>query len=124
MSINSVTIVGRVGRDPQARYFESGSMVAEFSIATNHYKADDGPDWHNIKVWGKSAQVAVDYVKKGHLVGVIGQLQYEKWTDCNTGESRTKPVVVADRIQLLTSKSEAAKSMEQGGFDSEEEVPF
>lgn len=127
MSINSITLVGRAGRDPEVRYFESGSVVAQFSIATNRYKADEDPDWHNIKVWGKSAQVAADYVRKGHLVGVTGRLEYEKWTDSNTGEARSKPVVVADRIQLLTSKSEAAKSMQQDGFGgepSEEEVPF
>lgn len=109
MSINSVTIVGRCGRDPEAKYFESGTQVAQFSVATNRYNQDE-PDWHQVKVWGKQAQVAVDYLKKGNLVGIAGRLEYESWTDKTTGEKRSKAVVVADRIQLLTPKSEAGGS--------------
>lgn len=127
MSINNVAIVGRCGRDPEAKYFESGTQVAQFSVATNRYNQDE-PDWHQVKVWGKQAQVAVDYLRKGHLVGIVGRLEYESWNDKTTGEKRTKAVVVADRIQLLTPKSEASAQREQPSSsawdDSEEEVPF
>jgi single-strand DNA-binding protein len=64
MGVNSVTLVGRAGRDPEVRYFESGSMVANLTIAVNRRSRDDEPDWFNLEIWGKQAQVAADYVKK------------------------------------------------------------
>ena len=65
MGVNSVTLVGRAGRDPEVRYFESGSMVANLTMAVNRRSRDDEPDWFNLEIWGKQAQVAADYVKKG-----------------------------------------------------------
>ena len=63
MGVNSVTLVGRAGRDPEMRYFESGSMVANLTMAVNRRSRDDEPDWFNLEIWGKQAQVAADYVK-------------------------------------------------------------
>lgn len=124
MSINSVTIVGRCGRDPEAKYFESGTQVAQFSVATNRYNQDE-PDWHQVKVWGKQAQVAVDYLRKGNLVGITGRLEYESWNDKTTGEKRSKAVVVADRIQLLTPKSEAGAQRDSAPMnDDDDGIPF
>ena len=60
MGVNSVTLVGRAGRDPEVRYFESGSMVANLTIAVNRRSRDDEPDWFNLEIWGKQAQVAAD----------------------------------------------------------------
>lgn len=97
-------------------------MVAEFSLATNRASKDE-TDWHNVKIWGKQAQIACDYVRKGHLVGIIGRLEYEKWTDRTSGENRSKPVIVADRLQLLTSKKEAAEQQQQAPGD-DNDPPF
>ena len=58
MGVNSVTLVGRAGRDPEVRYFESGSVVANLTIAVNRRSRDDEPDWFNLEIWGKQAQVA------------------------------------------------------------------
>ena len=69
MGVNSVTLVGRAGRDPEVRYFESGSMVANLTMAVNRRSRDDEPDWFNLEIWGKQAQVAADYVKKGSQSG-------------------------------------------------------
>ena len=93
MGVNSVTLVGRAGRDPEVRYFESGSMVANLTIAVNRRSRDDEPDWFNLEIWGKQAQVAADYVKKGSLLGIIGSYKLDRWTDRNSGEERSKPVV-------------------------------
>jgi len=122
MSINSVTLTGRAGRDPEVRYFESGSCVAQFSIAVDRYSKEGGKeaDWFNIKLWGKQAQVAADYVRKGSLVGVTGRLEIEKWTDRASGEERSKPVVVGDRLELLGGRREA----ESPAPGNDEEVPF
>ena len=109
--LNSFVLVGRAGRDPEVRYLESGSMVANFSMAVNHRKAET-PDWINVEVWGKQAQVATDYVRKGSLLGVNGTLKLDRWTDRTTGEERSKPVIRVDRLELLGSRrdSDANKS--------------
>ena len=104
MSINSITLVGRAGHDPEVRYFESGSMVANLTMAVNRNK--DETDWFNIEIWGKQAQVAADYVRKGSLIGVIGSVRFEQWTDRTTGEKRSKTIVRVDRLQLLGSRAD------------------
>jgi single-strand DNA-binding protein len=92
----------------------------------NRRSRDDEPDWFNLEIWGKQAQVAADYVKKGSLLGIIGSFKLDRWTDRTSGEERSKPVVRVDRLELLGSKrdSEAASSGFGGGSPSEEEVPF
>ena len=98
MAINSVTLVGRAGRDPEVRYFESGTVVANLTMAVNRRNRNDEPDWFNLEIWGKQAQVAADYVKKGSLIGITGSFKMDSWKDRNTGEDRNKPVV---RVCLL-----------------------
>jgi single-strand DNA-binding protein len=126
MGVNSVTLVGRAGRDPEVRYFESGSVVANLTLAVNRRSRDDEPDWFNLEIWGKQAQVAADYVRKGSLVGIIGSLKLDRWTDRATGEERSKPVVRVDRLELLGSRrdAEAGSFGGGGGSPSDEEVPF
>lgn len=104
--MNVITLVGRAGRDPEIRYFESGTMVANLSLAVDAYKKDEDPDWFNLVIWGKQAQVAADYVRKGKQIAVSGRSTTESWTDRTTGEKRSKPVVVVERITLLGSKSD------------------
>jgi single-strand DNA-binding protein len=109
--LNSFVLVGRAGRDPEVRYLESGSMVANFSMAVNRMKAET-PDWINVEVWGTQAQVAADYVRKGSLVGVTGTFKLDCWTDRATGEDRSKPVIRVDTLELLGGRrdSDATKS--------------
>jgi single-strand DNA-binding protein len=108
MSVNSITLVGRAGRDPEMRYYESGTCVANLTLAVNRRSREEDPDWFNLEIWGKQAQVAADCVKKGSLIGIIGSLRIEKWTDKVTGEKRTKPVIKVDRLELLGSKRDDA----------------
>jgi single-strand DNA-binding protein len=110
MSINSITLVGRAGRDPEVRYFESGTVVANLTLAVNRRSRDEDPDWFNLEIWGKTAQVAADYVKKGSLIGVIGSLRIDKWTDKVTGEQHSKPVIRVDRLELLGGKRDDDRS--------------
>ncbi|MEY4355840.1 MAG: Single-stranded DNA-binding protein [Cyanobacteriota bacterium] len=124
MGVNSVTLVGRAGRDPEVRYFESGSVVANLTIAVNRRSRDEEPDWFNLEIWGKQAQVAADYVKKGSLLGIIGSLKLDRWTDRTSGEERSKPVVRVDRLELLGSKRDAEQAGSFPGGSNEEEVPF
>ena len=129
MAINSVTLVGRAGRDPEVRYFESGTVVANLTMAVNRRNREDEPDWFNLEIWGKQAQVAADYVKKGSLIGVTGSFKLDSWKDRNTGEDRNKPVVRVDRLELLGSKKDTENNNFQNNNSfnqqpSNDEIPF
>jgi single-strand DNA-binding protein len=113
--VNSVALVGRAGRDPEASYFESGAMVAKFTLAVNRRSRDDKPDWFPLEIWGNQAQVAADYVRKGSLLGITGSFKLDRWTDRSTGEERTKPVIRVDRLELLGSKRDAGGGAGGGG---------
>ncbi len=123
MSVNSITLVGRAGRDPEVRYFESGSVVANLTMAVNRRGRDEEPDWFNLEIWGKQAQVAADYVKKGSLLGIVGSFKLDRWADRNTGEERTKPVVRVDRLELLGSKKDS-ETNSYSNSPNDEEMPF
>ena len=129
MAINSVTLVGRAGRDPEVRYFESGTVVANLTMAVNRMNRNDEPDWFNLEIWGKQAQVAADYVKKGSLIGITGSFKLDTWKDRNTGEDRNKPVVRVDRLELLGSKRDSENSnFQNNNFNQQpgnnDEIPF
>ena len=129
MAINSVTLVGRAGRDPEVRYFESGTVVANLTMAVSRRNRDDEPDWFNLEIWGKQAQVAADYVKKGSLIGITGSFKMDSWKDRNTGEDRNKPVIRVDRLELLGSKRDSENSNYQNNNSfnqqsSNDEIPF
>lgn len=115
--MNSITLVGRAGRDPEVRYFDSGKMVANLTLAV---RADKEAEWFNLEIWGKTAQVAADYVRKGSLIGVIGSVRTEKWTD-KSGKEQRKTIVRVDRLELLSGKKDDAPS---SSLRDEEEVPF
>jgi single-strand DNA-binding protein len=105
MSLNVVNLVGRVGMDPEVRYFESGSVKCSLTLAVNRPTSkNDEPDWFNLELWGKTAEVAANYVRKGSLIGVQGSLKIDTWSDRNTGVSRCKPIIRVDRLDLLGSK--------------------
>ena len=129
MGINSITLVGRAGRDPEVRYFESGTVVANLTMAVNRRNRNDEPDWFNLEIWGKQAQVAADYVKKGSLIGITGSFKLDSWKDRNTGEDRNKPVVRVDRLELLGSKRDSENNNFQSNNSyiqqpNSEEIPF
>lgn len=112
MSLNVVTLVGRVGGDPDVKYFESGTVLCKLTLAVNRRtKNSDQPDWFNLEIWGKTAQVAADYVRKGAQIGVTGSLRFERWQDRNTGANRSKPVIRVDQLEFLGSKRDNESGM-------------
>lgn len=120
MSLNTVTLVGRAGRDPDIKYFESGSVVCNLTLAVNRQrKNNDEPDWFNLEIWGKTAEVAANYVRKGSLIGITGALKLEFWQDRSTGVNRSKPVIRVDRLELLGSKRD--NEAPGGGFSGDDE---
>ena len=108
--VNTIILTGRAGRDPEIKYFETGNVVANLSLAVNRPVKDEDCDWFNLEIWGKQAQIAADYVRKGSLIGVVGSIRIEKWTDRTSGQEKYKPVVRVDRLELLGSKRDAEQA--------------
>ena len=117
MSVNKVILVGRLGRDPETRYTGAGQAVANFSLATDEtYKDRNGErqkrtEWHKIVVWGKQAEIAQQYLKKGSLVFIEGRIQSREWTD-KEGQKRTSFEIVANNFRMLGGRGD---SMGGGG---------
>lgn len=111
MSLNVVTLVGRVGGDPDMKFFDSGKVRCKLTLAVNRRSSrDEPPDWFNLELWDKTAQVAGNYVRKGSLIGVKGSLKFDTWSDRNTGKPRSSPVIKVDRLDLLGSKQDTDSS--------------
>lgn len=106
--INSVVLVGRAGQDPEMKYFESGKVKTSFSIAVNRWDSREKkevPDWFNIELWDKNAEVAGEYVKKGRMVAIDGRLAIDKWT-AKDGSERERAIVRANNLRLLGGRKE------------------
>ena len=112
MSLNVVTLVGRVGGDPDVKYFESGTVKCKLTLAVRRRSTKtDEPDWFTLEIWGKTAQIAADYVRKGAQIGVTGSLKFDRWQDRSTGANRSMPVIKVDQLDLLGSKRDNESGM-------------
>lgn len=121
MSLNMVTLVGRAGRDPEVKFFETGSVKCTLTLAVNRLRRKgeaDTPDWFDLELWGKTAEVAGEFVKKGSLIGVTGSLAFSRWQDKTTHEARERAVIKVDRLDLLGSKRDTPSNQ------NTEEEPF
>lgn len=105
--VNAVMLVGRVGKDPEMRYFESGRVKTTFSLAVNRPTKERETDWFDIELWGRQAEVAGEYVRKGSLVGIEGRLDYSSWTD-DGGQKHSRPYIHGVNLRLLGSKKDQA----------------
>ena len=106
MSVNKVILVGNLGKDPEVRFTQTGSAVANFSIATTEQwndregKRKERTEWHNIVVWGKQGEACGQYLAKGRQVYVEGSIRTRSYDD-KTGVKRYVTEIVAQRIQFL-----------------------
>jgi single-strand DNA-binding protein len=103
--MNVVYLIGRVGQDPEIKYFESGTVKATFSVAVdrNFSKENRETDWFRVEVWGRQAEFVGEWVKKGQLLAVTGQVEVQRWKD-QAGNERETPVIKATDIRLEGSK--------------------
>ena len=114
-SINRVTLIGNLGRDPEMRYLPSGEAVASFSVATTEQWKDksggkqERTDWHRIEFIGRTAEVCGEYLKKGAPVYIEGRIQYDKWTD-KEGVEKTLTKIRGDRMQMLGGRTGGGSS--------------
>ena len=106
-SVNKVILVGNVGKDPEVRYSQSGTPVANFSLATNERFKDrndewqERTEWHSIVAWKRLAEIVGEYVGKGSKVYVEGKLQTTSWEDRQSGERKYRAEIVARDLLLL-----------------------
>ena len=124
-SVNKVIIVGNLGRDPELRRMPSGDAMVNLSIATTDTWKDKGgerqekTEWHRVVMFGRVAEVAEQYLKKGSQAYFEGRLQTRKWTD-KEGQDKYTTEVVADRMQMLGSRSGGGGGDYSGGQQSSE----
>src|SRR5213594_4667803 len=112
-SVNKVILVGNLGRDPETRYNPEGGAITNISVATTDTWKDktsgekqERTEWHTVVFFGRQAEIAGEYLKKGSQVYVEGRLQTRKWQD-KDGQDKYTTEIVADRMQMLGSRSGA-----------------
>lgn len=124
--LNKVMIIGRLGRDPELRYTQSGSPVASLNIATDESYTDrdgnkvDRTEWHRVSVFQRQAENCANYLTKGSLVYVEGSLQTRKWQD-QQGQDRYTTEIKAQRVQFLDRKGDASRGEGGGGRGYEDD---
>src|SRR5271167_4544741 len=120
MSVNKAILVGRLGRDPDVRYTSSGQPVANFSLATDETFKDRAgerqkrTEWHKIVVWGKQAEIAQKYLRKGSLIYIEGRIQSREWQD-KEGQKRTSFEIVATNFRMLGGRGDGGAGATAGG---------
>lgn len=107
--INVVELTGRLGKDPEPKYFPSGKILTKVSLAVNRRGKDVEPNWFDLEVWGKDGETLANYGKKGDLIGIEGELKLDSWTDKLSGVERNKPVVNVNRLELLSNSQSQSK---------------
>jgi single-strand DNA-binding protein len=113
MAVNKFIGIGNLGKDPEMRFMPNGNAVCNFSVAISERYKDktsgemkEVTEWVNIVMFGKLAEIAGEYLAKGSKVYVEGKLKTEKYTDKTTGADRYTTKVVAEKMDMLSSKSE------------------
>ena len=125
-SVNKVILIGNLGRDPETRYTADGAAVTNITIATSDRWKDkatgemkEATEWHKIAFFGRLAEIAGEYLKKGRPVYVEGKLRTRKWQD-KEGQDRYTTEVIADNMQMLGSR-EGMGGSAGGDFDGGED---
>ncbi len=136
-SLNKVTLIGNLGKDPELRYTNSGVPVATFSLATNEtWKDQEGnvqerTEWHNIVAWQKLAEICGEWLKKGNKVYIEGRIQTRSWDDKNTGQKRYSTEIIANDMIMLDPKGSTGRlpetpsaEPEKSGAVEKDDLPF
>ena len=111
-SVNKVILLGNVGKDPEIRATPSGTMVANFSLATTDRVKDpsgnwsDRTEWHNLVAFQRTAEIIRDYVKKGSKLYVEGKIQTRSWDDKTSGEKKYRTEILVNDLSLLSGRGE------------------
>ena len=131
-SVNRVILVGHLGGDAESRYTSSGTAVANFNVATNESRKNaegdfqDHTEWHRCVLFGRPAETAAQYLKKGQMVYVEGRLRTRSWED-KEGNKLTTTEVQGDMFTMLGRRSDgggSAPSNPDSGGDDDDDLPF
>ena len=112
--VNKVILVGNLGKDPETRYMPSGGAVTNLTLATSESwkdkqsgEAQERTEWHKVAMFGRLAEIAAEYLRKGSQVYIEGKLRTRKWQD-KEGKDRWTTEIIADEMQMLGSKGGGA----------------
>ena len=128
-SVNKVVIVGHLGADPETRFTPSGIAVANLNLATNESRKNsegeyqDHTEWHSCVLFGKRAEFAGEYLKKGQLVYLEGRLQTRSWED-DSGTKKYRTEVIGNEITMLGKKVGTGGSSQERNDTSDDDLPF
>ena len=133
-SLNKAQIIGRLGADPESKFGKSGNAVTKFNVATSERWKDgseqdqERTEWHRVVMFGKMAEVAGEYLKKGQLVYVEGRIKTDSWED-DQGIKRYSTSINADTFTMLGKKDSgtlvlAEKEGDEKVDDSGDDLPF
>ena len=120
-SYNKVMLLGNLTRDPEVKYTPKGSAVADIGLAVNRTYTTDGGEkreettFVDVTMWGRQAEIAGEYLKKGRPLFVEGRLQLDTWDDKQTGQKRSKMRVVCENFQMLGSRDGGGEGGGGGG---------
>lgn len=138
--INKAIIVGNLGNDPDTRYMPSGDAVTNFSVATSETWKDkqtgeqkERTEWHRVSMFGRLAEIAAEYLRKGSQVYIEGKLRTRKWQD-KDGSDKYSTEIIADQMQMLGSRSQSTDQPQKrspeptssgpSGDDFDDDIPF
>jgi single-strand DNA-binding protein len=128
-SFNKVILLGNLTRDPEVRYTPKGTAVTELGMAVNRvYTAENGEKreettFVDVTLWGRTAEIAGEYLKKGRPVFIEGRLQLDTWDDKTSGQKRSKLKVVGEGLQLIGSRPGGAGGGGGGGDEETSSAP-
>jgi len=132
--MNKTLLMGRLTKDPELRYTQSGIAVARFTLAVDRRMQKDKTDFISVVAWRKLAEFCAQYLSKGSKVVIVGSLQTRAWDDKETGKRRSATEVVADEMYFAESKRTGAQeeknpleeALEDGSFTlvEDEDLPF
>jgi single-strand DNA-binding protein len=120
-TVNKVTLLGNVGKDPEIRSTPGGTMVANLTLATSDRQKDaqgnwqDRTEWHNLVAFTRTAEIVRDYVKKGSKLYIEGKIQTRSWDDKESGQKRYRTEIIVNELVLLSGRDEASGGG-QGGY--------
>ncbi len=128
--INKVILVGNLGADPETRYTASGSAITKIRLATSESWRDkqsgeqkERTEWHRVTFFGRLAEIAGEYLRKGRQVYIEGSLRTDKWQD-QSGQDRYTTEIVASEMQMLGGRGEGAGApSDDGGFRDRPQQP-
>ena len=128
-NVNKVILIGNLTRDPEVRYTPKGTAVTDIGLAVNRVSSSEGGErreettFVDVTLWGRTAEIAGEYLNKGRPVYIEGRLQMDSWDDKNTGQKRSKLKVVGENMQFLSDGRGGGQTRNEGSSQEPQSAP-